>query len=215
MSFKRIIKLVQKLSSKNRRKDQSSTNPSGATPLNILEILPPELIIYIAQFLPLSSTALFTLSCRTMYTILGPRYRTRLRAKDQHSQHLDFLTQLSKELPPDYVPCYHCRILHLCTVRYTNLPRSPPRPLYLYDGTPCNLAEVQGQVSKYLHANFQFRTFQVAMKRHRLRLNREPWLEFLCFKPTRCRISTQQVPSPSSGQMSGSSMALCCSAQRS
>jgi len=181
MPLKRIIKLVQKLSPKNRRKHRS-------TPLNTLEILPPELIIYVAQFLPLSSKVLFTLTCRTTYTILGTPYWTRLRAKDQYSQHFDFLSQLSKDLPPDYVPCYHCRVLHSCKVFDHSWPST--RPHYRYEWKPCNKAEVLGNVSKYLHIGFQFRTFQMAMKQHRLGLDTEPWLDFLCYPTT--RIGTQR-----------------------
>jgi hypothetical protein len=87
MSLKTIIKLVQKLLSKNGSRHQS--NP-GATPLTILEMLPPELIMYVAQFLPLSSAVLFTLSCRAACAILGTSYWTSLRAEDQHQQHIDF-----------------------------------------------------------------------------------------------------------------------------
>jgi hypothetical protein len=206
MPLKTIIKLVQKLSSKNSSRHQSSThkseicqsnayvleNPSGATPLTILEMFPHELIINMAQFLPLSSTVLFTLSCRAACAILGTRYWTILREEDQHQQHIDFLSQLSKDLPPDYVPCYHCRILHLCTIRYSD--HLPTRPLYQYDLTPCHKAEVLAKVSKYIHKDFQFRTFHMAMKKHRLGLDHELWLECLCRQSTTCR-TMQKFPS--------------------
>ena len=210
MPLKTIIKLVQKLSSKSGSRHQSSThesetcqsdvpkdayvleNPSAATPLTILEMLPHELIIYMAQFLPLSSTVLFTLSCRAACAILGTRYWTSLRAEDQHQQHIDFLSQLSKDLPPDYVPCYHCRVLHLCTIRYSE--HLPTRPLYQYDVTQCHKAEVLGKVSKYIHEDFQFRTFQMAMKKYRLGLDHELWLECLCRQSTTCTIM-QKFPS--------------------
>jgi len=145
-----------------------------------------------AQFLPLSSTVLFTLSCRAACAILGTRYWTSLRAKDQYQQHFDFLSQLSKDLPSDYVPCYHCRVLHLCTIRYSD--HLPTRPLYQYDGTQCHTAEVLGRVSKYIHQNFHFRTFQMAMKQHRLGLDHEIWLECLCRQSTTSTIR-QKFPS--------------------
>jgi len=210
MPLKTFIKLLEKLSWKNSSRHQSSTheskicqsdvpkdghvleNPSEARPLTILEMLPPELIIYMAQFLPLSSTVLFTLSCHAACATLGTRYWTSLRAEDQHQQHIDFLSQLSKDLPPDYVPCYHCRVLHLCTIRYSD--HLPTRPLYQYDVTPCHKAEVLGKVSKHIHKDFQFRTFQMAMKKHRLGLDYELWLEFLCRQSTTCRIM-QKFPS--------------------
>lgn len=195
MRLKTIIKLVQKLWSKNGSIHQSSRhkfvleNPSRATPPTILDILPQELIIYMAQFLPLSSTALFTLSCRTACAILGTRYWIRLRAEDQYQQHFDFLLQLSKDLPPDYVPCYHCRVLHLCTIFYSS--RLPTGPLYKFDRTPCYKAELRGKVAKYIHRDFQFRTFQMAMKQHRLGLDHKLWLEFLCCQPTTLRIMSK------------------------
>jgi hypothetical protein len=210
MPLKPIIKLFQKLLWKNGSRHQSSTyeskiyqgdvqkdghvleNPSEARPLTILEMLPPELIIYMAQFLPLSSTVLFTLSCHAACATLGTHYWTSLRAKDQHQQHIDFLSQLSKDLPPDYVPCYHCRVLHFGTIRYSD--HLPTRPLYQYDVTPCYKAEVLGKVSKYIHEDFQFRTFQMAMKKHRLGLDYKVWLECLCCQPTLYRIM-QKFPS--------------------
>jgi hypothetical protein len=212
MPLKTFIKLLQpeRLSWKNGSRHQSSTheskirqsevpkdghvleNASEARPLTILEVLPPELIIYMAQFLPLSSTVLFTLSCHAACAILGTRYWTSLQAVDQHQQHIDFLSQLSKDLPPDYVPCYHCRVLHLCTIRYSD--HLPTRPLYQYDLTPCDKAEVLGKVSKYIHKDFQFRTFQMAMKKYRLGLDHEIWLECLCRESTKCRIM-QKFPS--------------------
>lgn len=152
---------------------------------------PPELIMYVAQFLPLSATVLFTLSCRAACAILGTSYWTSLRAEDQHEQHIDFLSQLSKDLP-DYVPCYHCRVLHLCTMRYSG--HLPTQPLYQYDVTPCRKAEVLGKVSKYMHKDFQFRTFQMVMKKHRLGLDYKLWLECLYRQSTTCRIM-QDSPS--------------------
>lgn len=210
MPLKNITRLVQKLWSKTGSRYQSSTHkseicqsdiskdayflesPPGATPRTILAVLPYELIIYMAQFLPLSSTVLFTLSCRAACTILGTRYWTSLRAEDQHQQHFDFLSQLSKDLPPDYIPCYHCRVLHLCTIRYSD--HLPTRPLYQYDLTLCHKAEVLGKVPKYIHKDFQFRTFQMAMKQHRLGLDYEVWLECLCLQSTMYRIM-QKFPS--------------------
>jgi hypothetical protein len=175
------LKVFENLSLRIGRWYQSSTNKyelcQSDVPPKILEVLPQELILYMAQFMPLSSRILFTLSCRTTYAILGTRYWTRLWDKDQHQQHIDFLSLLSKELP-SYVPCYHCRVLHLCrALPSRNILRA--RPYYLYDSTACHKAELKGRVGKYLHENFQFRTFQMAMKNYRLGLDYEVWLECL------------------------------------
>jgi hypothetical protein len=181
MPLKTFIKLLQKLSWKTDSRHESK-NPSEARSLTILEVLQPELIIYVAQFLPLSSTALFTLSCHAACATLGTRYWNSLRAKDQHQQHIEFLSQLSKDLSPDYVPCYHCRFLHLCTILYSD--HLPTRPLYLYDVTLCDNAEVRGKVRRYIHGGFQFRTLQMAMKKHPLGLDHEVWLKCLCRQST-------------------------------
>ncbi len=190
MDLKTLFKLLQKLSWKNGRKHQSSTH--RARPQTILEMLTPDLIIYIAQFLPLSSTALFALSCHTARATLGTHYWTRLREEDQCQQQIDFLSQLSKDLSPDYVPCHHCRVLHLCTIRYSH--HLPTRPFYQYDKTPCYKAEVLGKVSKFIHGDFQFRTFQMAMKKDRQGLRHQVWLECLCRQSIICRIM-QRFPS--------------------
>jgi len=198
MPLKKFIQFLRRFSWKSGNRHQSSSHkskickridsqtPSKERPLNILEMLPPELIIYMAQFLPLSSTVLFTLSCHAASAILGTRYWTSLRAKDQHQQHIDFLSQLSKDLPSDYVPCYHCLILHLCTIRYSD--HLPTRPVYQYDVAKCDRAEGLGKVSKYLHKDFRFRTFQMAMKQHLLGLDYKIWLECLC-----CELITRRI----------------------
>jgi hypothetical protein len=175
MPLKSLIKLLQKISSKKPR------------PLTILDILPAEIIIYMAQFLPLSSTALFTLSCHTARATLGTRSWIRLWAEDQRQEHIEFLLQLSKDLPPYYVPCYHCRVLHSCKRRHSGRP-TPRDPLYGWHITLCQRAETLGEVRKYIHEDFQFRTFQMAMKMHRLGLDHKFWLEHLCNTLTACRI---------------------------
>jgi hypothetical protein len=155
-----FAKLLQKLSlKKNSRK-----NPK---PRNILEMLPPDLIVDIAQLLLVSSIALFALSCRSVCAILGTHHWTALRAEDQRQQHVDFLAQLFKEFPSDYTPCYHCRILHVNAVGYDN--QVYPYGLrYGYCNTRCFKAEQRGEISEYIFPGFQFRTFQMAMKMHRL-----------------------------------------------
>lgn len=197
MPLKTIIKLVQKLSSKIGSRHQSKIRQSDVPKDGhlILKMLPPELIIYMAQFLPLSSTVLFTLSCRAACATLGTRYWSSLRADDQRQQHIDFLSQLSKDLPPDYVPCYHCRVLHICTLSYS-YSAQVTRPLYQYDWTPCKKAERRAKVWKYIHEDFQFRTFQMAMKKYRLGLDYKIWLECLSGRPSTRRIM-QKFPSES------------------
>jgi len=201
MAFTKFLELFTNFPRTNRKKSTQALKSRGkdvlkevrvlektseAKPLNILESLPPELIIYIAEFLPLSSLILFALSCHAAYVTLGTRQWNHLRAEGQHEQHVDFLSQLAKDLPPNYIPCYHCRVLHQCEIRYSD--HLPTRPLHQYDVTACYKAEVVGGVSKYIHKDFQFRTFQMAMKQYRLGLDYKIWLDSLCRESKVCRI---------------------------
>lgn len=181
MAPPKLIKCVQKLLSKIRSNEKPDTHQrrKEAKSPTILDTLPPELIIYIAQIMPISSTALFALSCKTTNTILGQDALTKLRNIDQYQQHFEFLTQLSKEYPAEYVPCYHCRVLHQCTVRQADR-WSTTRAMHQYDRTRCYTADLQGNVPTYIHRDFQFRTFQMAMKRYCLDLDYKIWLDCLC-----------------------------------
>lgn len=146
-----------------------------------------------AQFLPLSSKVLFTLSCHAARATIGTHHWTSLWAEDQHQEHMDFLSQLEKDLlPPDYVLCYHCRVLHICIICYSEY--VPTRPQYEFNATICRRAEVRGEVARYLHHDFQSRTFQMAMKMYRLGLDYEAWLMCIWRESITCRIM-QKFPS--------------------
>lgn len=144
----------------------------------IFQKLHPEVIIYMAEFLPLSFKALFMLTCRKARDTLGTSYWKILQNGDQHQQHVEFLSQLSEDLPPDYVPCHHCRILHRCKISQGYGPK-PTKPLYQNDWTLFRRAESSGNISFWIGKDFKFRTFQVAMKQYRLGLDYETWLNFL------------------------------------
>ncbi|KAL2069929.1 hypothetical protein VTL71DRAFT_14608 [Oculimacula yallundae] len=189
MKLKSVSKLVKKLLYTSKVTNEDCKNKQAESlattrPLNILKKLHPELIIYLADFLPLSSAALLALSCRTAYEILGTRFWARLRADDEQLQCFKFLSLLSRDISrDDYVPCYHCHVLHVCGILHPNLLQLAPLPAYQYDMTLCKRAEVLGKVAKYMHNRFQFRTVQMAMKMYRLHLDYQPWLEALCYKP--------------------------------
>lgn len=146
----------------------------------MLDVLSTELVMHVAEFLPISSAALFALSCRTAYKILGPRFWTGLASKSQGAQRYEFLLQLSKDLSPEYMPCYHCGILHICELsgggRY-----APAYPRTT--ATHCFVAELDGQLSKILHRNFDFGAFRMTMKRNRTGLEYKRWLEILSYGP--------------------------------
>ncbi|CZT08766.1 uncharacterized protein RAG0_13750 [Rhynchosporium agropyri] len=185
MKLKSISKLVKKLLYSKFFKSEDCKNKqvgsfAATRPLNIFKKLHPELIIYLADFLPLSSSAILALSCRTAYEILGTRFWARLRADDEQLQCFEFLSLLSRDMSrDDYVPCYHFHVLHFCEI-LPGVLQLPPLPYYQYHRTLCKRAEVLGKVAKYMHSGFQFRTVQMAMKMYRLHLDYQPWLEALC-----------------------------------
>jgi hypothetical protein len=138
----------------------------GSLNLNLVDILPPEMIICIGQYLPLSSTVLFTLCCRSAREILGARCWKNLHAEDEQQECMAFLSLLGKD-SLGHVPCYQCRIPHLCRICEPGsgrglTPAPPHRRL-----TACHKEELLGGVSKYIHKDVTFEIFQNAMKRYR------------------------------------------------
>lgn len=67
-----------------------------------LESVPPELIIYIADFLTSSSIACLGLTCRQLYTLTRERCHINLKAR---AERFEFLNCLARDLP-DYIPCH-------------------------------------------------------------------------------------------------------------
>ena len=127
--------------------------------------LPPELIIYTTRFLPPDSAASFALCCHSIYAILGSRYWESLQTQDQ--QRLAFLTLLERDLPK-YIVCHPCKILHLSQKESdeSGVRWDPSQPIF----RPCAREEFLGGIIGYIHQQFSFSTFQMAMKRYRLGL---------------------------------------------
>lgn len=74
---------------------------AGSSRVERLEQLPPELIIYITDLLPSSSTACLGLTCHTLYHLIGQKYKA---GSDTHLERLEFLSCISRDLP-EYIPC--------------------------------------------------------------------------------------------------------------
>lgn len=72
--------------------------------------LPTELISSIAEFLPLSAAASFTLTCRPIWFILGSQYLDRIRLTDGFDRPV-FLDLLQRDLPR-HILCLDCEMLH-------------------------------------------------------------------------------------------------------
>ncbi|CZT42112.1 uncharacterized protein RSE6_01956 [Rhynchosporium secalis] len=145
--------------------------------------LPVELIIEITEYLPLSSKSLLALTCHKAYNTLGTNAWTRMLSKDQLTERMNFLEHYSKDLQINYVPCHHCRTLHLCKTVFK--PGRDSRIFHLLqlqyssDQTPCRQAEDLA----YSGNDLDFRTIQIAMKWHRLGKDPNDWLYFLSYSP--------------------------------
>ncbi|KAL2066048.1 hypothetical protein VTL71DRAFT_2119 [Oculimacula yallundae] len=155
--------------------------PRQETP-NIFDTLSGDLIIYLTNFLPVSSLALFAMTCRKAYNTLGSRYWEKMQEKDQLRNRMEFLEHLSRDLPPNYVPCHHCRILHYCKLRYRLVSCFWIKTEF--SKTICEAERCSNTVGKH-----NFRVYQMALKMHRLGYNSDRWLQLLDYS----RISTKLI----------------------
>jgi hypothetical protein len=71
--------------------------------------LPPELILHIAEFLPLESASSLSICCRPIYFILGTQYLNTLSKSYRYRD--EFLLLLVRDLP-DHTVCDYCGKLH-------------------------------------------------------------------------------------------------------
>lgn len=78
----------------------SLTRSSART--SLLDNLPPELVIYITDFLPPSSTACLSLTCKTFYSLIRQRCNTEFHT---YQERFSFLNCLARDLP-EYIPCH-------------------------------------------------------------------------------------------------------------
>lgn len=158
--------------------------------------LPRELLIYITKFLPTASTALFALSCKTIYFLLLPRCSSTWKAWTSSSpggaEFERFLGVLERDLPK-YIACHYCNRLHTIakahpyyplnlSFKYTPLTESKSaqetstKPL-------CRIVDSNLGTHIYLNRCFCFPTFQMAIKLHRQGGNPTKLLKELNHKP--------------------------------
>ena len=153
-----------------RAKDQYA----GSGPF---EILPLEMIQYIASFLPSSAAAAFALCNHYLRYALGAQYWMELREPRQRKERELFLQLLDRDLL-DHVFCHHCARLHLST---------PPGmgdwdDVQLYNRMRlrrCYDEEMRARTYFYYPHTFRFENVQMAMKLHRLGLDTKKYLEAL------------------------------------
>jgi len=160
---------------------------------SMLGKLSPDIIIYLARFLPNASAASFALCCGSISEILGTRYWEALQAEDQQLELEAFLSLLERELP-DYILCYYCTILHTGNkARYEARTQPPTRWHCPYGAMPCYTEELLGGVFQYIHSDFRFTVFQKTMKRYRLGLDYSYHLNLLACNNT-CHRSIKYFP---------------------
>ncbi|EPE24394.1 hypothetical protein GLAREA_08246 [Glarea lozoyensis ATCC 20868] len=135
--------------------DEPSTSQSHDTKLrpsalesSVLKNVPVDLILEINKHLPPASKQVLALSCRPMHFTLGSQHYKQLK---ERSHAFELLTLLARE-KPDHIACYHCHKYHSIS-EARRMGHDSDRV-----ESPC------GANDQYLHGNFTFTIFQMAMK---------------------------------------------------
>ena len=68
--------------------------------------LPPEIILYITEFLPRASAAAFSLCCRSLCSILGANAFAAVKDGDELENMREYLELLERDLP-NYLACFY------------------------------------------------------------------------------------------------------------
>jgi len=146
---------------------------------SVLSKLPLELILYIARFLPPGSASSFSLCCRPIYFTLGNQYLKALEENEQLDRY-KFLTLLERDLP-NHIACYYCKKLHTISKAHRHLYSNR-----YYSGASCYLscwmADLELSTCLWIHYDFSFIVFQMAMKLHRQGLDCSKLLNLLSYK---------------------------------
>lgn len=145
--------------------------------------LPPELLLCIDSFLPPESALSFSLCCQYIYFTIGKQYLDTLKENSTRSgDRYKFLKLLERDLP-DHILCYYCEKFHAIKEAHR----------YIYDAEyhyrdqncrPCWKSENRAYAGIYIHSNFCFNLFQMAMKRYRQGLVPPALLTLLTFPTT-------------------------------
>lgn len=141
--------------------------------------LPLELILRIARFLPPDSASSFSLCCRPIYFTLGTQYLKALEENEQLDRY-KFLTLLERELP-GCIACYYCKKLHAINKAHRHL-YSNRYYSCAGDYSSCWIADSKLATYLYIHIDFSFTVFQMAMKLHRQGLDCSKLLSLLSYK---------------------------------
>jgi hypothetical protein len=123
-----------------------------------LRKLPTELLQYIASSLPPVSAALFSLSCRYIYSEVGYRHLKALATSNHDT--LAFLERIAHDIP-GHIVCEHCRRLHsMRNARQylMNNFRAGYGPERL-----CSIHDENDLVKHFIYKNFSSIIFKMAM----------------------------------------------------
>jgi hypothetical protein len=158
--------------------DRTRPRPN-ALESSVISKLPPELIIRIAEFLPLASVVSFCLSCRPIYFVLGTEYLETLQNRGMDQERYNFLTLLERQLL-NHILCFHCNKLHSIddARKYTYSYGYYIR--FHLPASSCWIADIQKY--HYIHPEFSSTIFRMAMKRHRQCLYFKKLLNLLSHK---------------------------------
>ena len=162
--FKRLAKLLKGLLPTRTTFPSTESQPQSSSLENSpFKQLPTELIKSIAEFLPLSAAASFTLTCRPIWFILGSQYLDRIRATNGFNRPV-FLDLLQRDLPR-HILCLDCEMLH--------------SRVQLRKQMPCTKTDYASSVRWYIHDKFNSVAFLLAMKLHHSGLNYDEQLSSL------------------------------------
>lgn len=145
-----------------RRLSRRPSAPSSGLNSSPLRVLPLEMILLIASFLPKACAASFSVSCRQLQLDMGPAY-LRAARRDKVARG-ELLVYLSKE-DPDYIYCSCCEHLHLVDEKHLWIWPDANRFL---GPAPCVQKDVADEIYYKIHPDFSRMAFDMIMRRHRL-----------------------------------------------
>lgn len=153
-----LLSLINNLLHRHRKRPD-------ALEFSILAKLPLELLVLIAEFLPLASAVTFSLSCRPLYSLIGTKYLKRAKQDTKSFDPYALLALLQRDLP-DLLACHYCKKLHaikhasrfLDSSKYYKGWIRRPKPICVHANYRRTL---------YIHPDFSSTIFRMAMKRHR------------------------------------------------
>lgn len=127
-----------------------------------------ELISQVAELLPTSSAAAFSLTCGPVQTMLGSKYVSQLRSKDDNLQRDIFLALLANDMP-DHISCHYCKLLHPVTAAIPSQYYQYVRRYKCADVNPYPICAASNyhNHAQYIHMEFSPALFQMVMKRAR------------------------------------------------